>query len=63
MLSNNGVTITLDKFVSEYVNKYINLSEEELKEKSHGINIDGNSTAMAAVKIAFTDAQIGRAHV
>ncbi len=56
VLSNNGVTITLDKFVSEYVNKYINLSEEELKEKSHGINIDGNSTAMAAVKIAFTDA-------
>lgn len=56
VLSNNGVTITLDKFVSEYVNKYIDLSEEELKEKSHGINIDGNSTAMAAVKIAFTDA-------
>lgn len=56
VLSNNGVTITLDKFVSEYVNKYINLSEEELSEKSHGINIDGNSAAMAAVKIAFTDA-------
>lgn len=56
ILSNNGVTITLEKFVSEYVNKYSNLSEEELAEKSHGINISGNSTAMAAVKIAFTDA-------
>lgn len=56
ILSNNGVTITLDKFISEYVNKYINLSEEELAEKSHGIAIEGNSVSMAAAKIAFTDA-------
>lgn len=56
VLSNNGVTITFDKFVSEYVDKYINLSEEELSEKSHGINIVGNSNAMAAVKIAFANA-------
>lgn len=56
VLSNNGVTITLDKFVSEYVNKYSNLSDEELADKSHGINISGNSPEMAAVKIAFTDA-------
>lgn len=56
VLSNNGVDIAPDKFVSEYVNKYIDLSEDELSEKAHGINIDGNSAAMAAVKIAFAEA-------
>lgn len=56
VLLNNGVTITLDRFVSEYVNKYVGLSEDELSAKSHGINIVGNSAEMAAVKIAFTDA-------
>lgn len=56
VLSNNGVTITLDGFISEFVNKYIDFSEAELCEKSHGINISGNTSSMAAVKIAFTDA-------
>lgn len=55
ILFNNGVTISDEKFISEYVDKYSKLSDDELAENSYGIAHTENNSSLTAIKIAFAE--------
>lgn len=56
VLANNGVSITCDEFISKYVDKYKNLSDEEFEKKLESIKIGGSRKDIIEIKLAFADA-------
>lgn len=56
ILFNNGVTISSEKFISDYVDRYSELSDEELAKNAYSIAHKDNNSELTAIKIAFAEA-------